>query len=167
VLDFGLAKSAVESAEVTPDSPTRLSGTGMILGTAGYMSPEQARGKQVDKRADIFAFSVVLYELVTGERLFRGETVSETLAAVIKDEPDLTKVPSRLRRLLEACLEKDPKKRLRDIGDWARLLTERSQFLRSRGSAGLRLPQRWPLSAYSSASASGDLPGPSIIHSRV
>jgi Tol biopolymer transport system component len=122
VLDFGLAKSAVESAEVTPDSPTLLSGTGMILGTAGYMSPEQAKGKEVDKRADIFAFGVILYELITGERLFQGETASETLAAVIKDQPDLTKVPARLRRLLDACLEKEPKKRLRDIGDWARLL---------------------------------------------
>jgi Tol biopolymer transport system component len=124
VLDFGLAKSAVENTDVTPDSPTMLSGTGMILGTAGYMSPEQAKGKEVDKRADIFAFGVVLYELVTGERLFQGETISETLAAVIKDEPDLTKVPKRLRRLVEACLEKEPKKRLRDIGDWARSLEE-------------------------------------------
>jgi Tol biopolymer transport system component len=124
VLDFGLAKSALESAEMTPDSPTLLSGTGMILGTAGYMSPEQAKGKEIDKRADIFAFGVVLYELITGERLFRGETVSETLAAVIKDEPDLTRVPARLRRVLDACLEKEPKKRLKDIGDWARLLGE-------------------------------------------
>jgi serine/threonine protein kinase len=124
VLDFGLAKSVVESAEVTPDSPTLLSGTGMILGTAGYMSPEQAKGKEVDKRADIFAFGVVLYELITGERLFRGETVSETLAAVIKEEPDLTKVPAKVRRLLRKCLEKDPRKRLRDIGDWDQLLEE-------------------------------------------
>jgi serine/threonine protein kinase len=127
VLDFGLAKSAVESAEVTPDSPTLLSGTGMILGTAGYMSPEQAKGKEADKRADIFAFGVVLYELVTGQRLFRGETVSETLAAVIKDEPDLTRAPPKVRRVLKACLEKEPKKRLRDIGDWARLLEEPPQ----------------------------------------
>jgi Tol biopolymer transport system component len=124
VLDFGLAKSAFESAEVTPDSPTLLSSTGMILGTAGYMCPEQAKGKEVDKRADIFALGVVLYELVTGERLFQGETVSETLAAVIKEEPDLAKTPPKVRRLLKACLEKEPKKRLRDIGDWARLLEE-------------------------------------------
>src|SRR5215472_12890128 len=126
VLDFGLAKSAIESAEVTPDSPTLLSGTGMILGTAGYMSPEQAKGKEVDKRADIFAFGVVLYELITGERLFRGETVSETLAAVIKEEPDLTKAPAKVRRLLQHCLEKDPRRRLRDIGDWACLLDDKT-----------------------------------------
>jgi serine/threonine-protein kinase len=136
VLDFGLAKSAVESAEMTPDSPTLLSGTGMILGTAGYMSPEQAKGKEVDKRTDIFAFGVVLYELATGERPFRGETVSETLAAVIKDELDLTKVPARLRRLLEACLEKDPKKRLRDIGDWTRLLDDKTATLPSQSRLG-------------------------------
>jgi Tol biopolymer transport system component len=134
VLDFGLAKSAVESAEVTPDSPTLLSGTGMILGTAGYMSPEQAKGKKVDKRADIFAFGVVLYELITGERPFRGETVSETLAAVIKEEPNLTKTPVKVRRLLRKCLEKDPRKRLRDIGDWDQLLDEGPPAALARGA---------------------------------
>ena len=81
------------------------------------MSPEQARGKQVDKRADIWAFGVVLYEMVTGRRLFDGETVSDTLAAVLKEEPDLTWAPANTRRLLSRCLEKDPKDRLRDIGD--------------------------------------------------
>jgi Tol biopolymer transport system component/predicted Ser/Thr protein kinase len=134
VLDFGLAKSAVESAEVTPDSPTLLSGTGMILGTAGYMSPEQAKGKEVDKRTDIFAFGVVLYELITGERLFRDETVSEILAAVIKEEPDLTKTPVKVRRLLRKCLEKEPRKRLRDIGDWNQLLEEGQATVLVRGA---------------------------------
>jgi serine/threonine-protein kinase len=114
VLDFGLAKSA-EQTPLTPDSPTMLTVAGMILGTAGYMSPEQARGKDVDKRADIWAFGVVLYEMLPGQRLFEGETVSDTLAAVIKEEPDLTKVPAKVQRLLRRCLEKDPKKRLRDI----------------------------------------------------
>jgi serine/threonine-protein kinase len=136
VLDFGLAKSAVESAEVTPDSPTMLSGTGMILGTAGYMSPEQAKGKDVDKRADIFAFGVVLYELITGERLFQGETVSEILAAVIKEEPDLTKTPAKVRRLLRKCLEKDPRKRLRDIGDWDQPLDDRTSTVPSQSRLG-------------------------------
>ncbi|MGA2715640.1 MAG: protein kinase, partial [Bryobacteraceae bacterium] len=114
VLDFGLAKSA-EQTPLTPDSPTMLTVAGMILGTAGYMAPEQARAKDVDKRADIWAFGVVLYEMLTGQRLFEGETVSDTLAAVIKEEPDLTKVPAKVQRLLRRCLEKDPKKRLRDI----------------------------------------------------
>jgi hypothetical protein len=103
-------------------SPTQ---AGIILGTAGYMSPEQARGKMVDKRADIWAFGVVLYEIATGKRLFAGETVSDILAGVLKEEPDLSLVPARLRRLLARCLEKDPKKRLRDIGDWEELLHER------------------------------------------
>ncbi len=123
VLDFGLAKAG-DPQEVTPDSPTMMPGTqmGMILGTAGYMSPEQARGKEVDKRADIWAFGVVLYEMVTGKRLFEGETVSDSLAAVLKEEPDLTLAPESTRRLLRRCLEKDPKKRLRDIGDLELLL---------------------------------------------
>src|SRR5580692_1723791 len=125
VLDFGLAKAG-EAQEVTADSPTMMPGTqiGMILGTAGYMSPEQARGKEVDKRADIWAFGVVLYEMVTGKRLFEGETVSDTLAAVLKEEPDLTLAPEKTRRVLRACLEKDPRKRLRDIGDVWRLLED-------------------------------------------
>ena len=125
VLDFGLAKAG-EAHEVTADSPTMMPGTqmGMILGTAGYMSPEQARGKEVDKRADIWAFGVVLYEMVTGKRLFDGATVSDSIAAILKEEPNLTLVPEKTRRLLARCLEKDPKKRLRDIGDWKLLLEE-------------------------------------------
>jgi Tol biopolymer transport system component len=95
---------------------------GMILGTAAYMSPEQARGKVVDRRTDIWAFGVVLYEIVTGHRLFEGEDLTETLAKVMRDRPDLSDVPLKVRRLLERCLEKDPKKRLRDIGDMELLL---------------------------------------------
>ena len=98
---------------------------GAIMGTAGYMAPEQARGKNVDKRADIFAFGVVLYEMLQGGRLFEGETVSDTLAAVLKEEPKLDQVPAKVRPLLQRCLEKDPKRRLRDIGDAWRLLEER------------------------------------------
>jgi serine/threonine protein kinase len=129
VLDFGLASVLNrdrEDAEPSNSptltiSPTR---AGMILGTAGYMSPEQARGKPVDKRADIWAFGVVLFEMLTGKPLFEGETISDTLAAVIKEEPDWTQVPPKVRRLLKKCLEKDPKKRLRDIGDAWELLEE-------------------------------------------
>ena len=95
---------------------------GMILGTAAYMSPEQARGKVVDKRADIWAFGVVLYEMVTGRRLFEGEDVTETLALVIKGEPNWDGIPANVQRLLKSCLEKDPKRRLRDIGDAWRVL---------------------------------------------
>ncbi len=94
----------------------------MILGTASYMAPEQARGKATDKRADIFAFGVVLHELITGKRLFGGEDAGEMLAKVIRDEPDLSDAPPSVQRLLSECLQKDPRKRLRDIGDVWRLL---------------------------------------------
>ncbi len=97
---------------------------GIILGTAAYMSPEQARGRPVDKRADIWAFGVVLHEMLTGKRLFEGEDLTETLASVVKERPDLSDVPAPVRRLIERCLEKDPKKRLRDIGDMELLLGE-------------------------------------------
>jgi len=131
VLDFGLAAVAQSSDPSDPvNSPTlTISPTraGMILGTAAYMSPEQARGKAVDKRADIWAFGVVLYEMLTGKRLFEGETISDTLAAVLKTEPDLTQVPAKVRRLLEACLQKDPKQRLQAIGDSRLLLTDAPQ----------------------------------------
>ena len=122
VLDFGLAAVAPASAgDSDPmNSPTatmQATQAGMIMGTAAYMSPEQARGYPVDKRADIWAFGVVLYELLTGQRLYRGATVSDTLASVLKDEPKWDKIPTQFRPLLRRCLEKDPKNRLRDIGD--------------------------------------------------
>jgi hypothetical protein len=103
---------------------------GVLLGTAAYMSPEQARGTPVDKRADIWAFGVVLCELVTGEQLFQGETITDVLVAVVRQEPEWERVPPKIRRLLRKCLEKDPKKRLRDIGDAAEL---------HGGAAGARL----------------------------
>ena len=87
------------------------------MGTAAYMSPEQARGKTVDKRADIWAFGVVLYELLTGRSAFHGEDLADTLASVMKDRPDLNHVPIHVLGLIGRCLEKDPKKRLRDVGD--------------------------------------------------
>jgi serine/threonine-protein kinase len=137
VLDFGLAKAyAAEAASgSTPDlsqSPTLAhTGTaaGLILGTAAYMSPEQARGKRVDKRADIWAFGVLLWETLTGRQLFTGETVSDVLAGVLTREPDWTALPEgtrHLRSVLERCLEKDPRRRLRDIGD-VRMEIERAR----------------------------------------
>jgi len=90
---------------------------GVILGTAAYMSPEQAKGKAVDKRADIWAFGCILYECLTGKRAFEGETVTETLAAVLTRELEWEKVPAKARPVLRRCLEKDPKHRLRDIGE--------------------------------------------------
>jgi serine/threonine-protein kinase len=127
VLDFGLAK-ALEPASGSADvshSPTitspAMTQAGVILGTAAYMSPEQAKGKVVDKRADIWAFGAVLYEMLTGKRAFEAEGMSDTIAAVLRAEPGWTAlsaiVPEPTTRLLRRCLEKDPKRRLRDIGD--------------------------------------------------
>jgi serine/threonine-protein kinase len=129
VLDFGLAKTAETSSAGDPEhSPTvtleQATRTGAVMGTAAYMAPEQARGKPVDRRADIWAFGVVLYEMFTGRRMFQGETVSDTLAAVLTREPEWNLVPPKTERLLRRCLEKDPKRRLRDIGDYRLLLDE-------------------------------------------
>jgi Tol biopolymer transport system component len=134
VLDFGLAKALGNEAgpstgtpAIVTNSPTlsmAMTGAGVILGTAAYMAPEQARGKVVDRRADIWAFGVVLYEMLTGKTLFTGETASDTLASVLKEQPDVDRLPWQVRRLLRSCLEKDPRKRLRDIGDMRLLLNE-------------------------------------------
>jgi serine/threonine-protein kinase len=138
VLDFGLAKvtdaPVAASPELSPTISMAATQAGMILGTAAYMSPEQARGKVIDKRADIWAFGVVLYEMLTGKRLFGGEDLTETLASVVKDTPDLSAVPAPVRRLLERCLEKDPKKRLRDIGDMELLLADASAPVSSKAA---------------------------------
>ncbi len=131
VLDFGLAKTA-ERGSASGDqsrSPTISLGTqtGFILGTAAYMSPEQARGRALDKRTDIFSFGCVLYECLTGRRAFPGESVSDTLSAIVADEPDWAALPpstpTRVRDLLRRCLQKDPRRRLHDISD-ARLELE-------------------------------------------
>ena len=127
VLDFGLAKMSGIPAAEADNSPTRTSGptrAGTILGTAAYMAPEQARGKEVDWRADIWAFGVVLSEMLTGQKPFKGDDLSETLASVIKDEPRLERVPAKVRRLVRSCLEKDPKQRLQAISDWRLLLED-------------------------------------------
>ncbi len=115
ILDFGLAKAAVETASPTSgtNSPTlslAMTQAGMILGTAAYMAPEQARGKPVDKRSDIWAFGVVLFEMLTGNQLFSGETVSDVLASVLTRDPDLTALPADtplpVRRLVSLCLRR-------------------------------------------------------------
>jgi Tol biopolymer transport system component len=152
VLDFGLAKMAEtsESGAHLEDSPTLTmdpaTRVGMILGTAGYMSPEQARGKPVDKRADIWAFGVVLYEMLTGEQLHKGETVSDMLASVLKEEPRWDKAPVQFRTLLRRCLEKDPRRRLRDIGDAMPLVAEaQAEAPLAEASRPSRLP--WGIAA--------------------
>jgi Tol biopolymer transport system component len=130
VLDFGLAKPGTGGAEQTgagrdelTNSPTMMAATvdGVLLGTAPYMSPEQARGKPVDKRTDIWAFGCVLYEMLTGRRAFDGETSSDAIAAILEREPDYSRLnastPPHIVRLVARMLDKDPKTRLRDIGD--------------------------------------------------
>jgi len=120
VLDFGLAKAPEAPGGDSQNSPTltlSLTRTGMIVGTAAYMAPEQARGAALDKRADLWAFGCVLYEILTGEQAFTGENTTDILAAVMTKQPDLSKAPAKVRRLLRRCMEKDPNKRLQDIGD--------------------------------------------------
>jgi serine/threonine-protein kinase len=154
VLDFGLAKSAANSVAAPAGdstnrptitiSPTR---AGMILGTAAYMSPEQVRGEPVDKRADIWAFGVSLYEMLTGTRMFRGESVSDVLAAVLRAEPDWSALPAEtppsVVRLLRRCLERNRKKRLRDIGDARLELDETQDTLPEIAEGPPRKPLRW------------------------
>jgi eukaryotic-like serine/threonine-protein kinase len=126
VLDFGLAKAFAEDPSTVDmsNSPTlSMAATmhGVILGTAAYMSPEQAKGKAVDKRTDIFAFGAVLYELLTGKQAFHGEDVTDILGAVLRMEPDWSRLPSavpqKIRDLLRRCLQKDRRQRFHDAGD--------------------------------------------------
>jgi serine/threonine protein kinase/Tol biopolymer transport system component len=161
VLDFGLAKVAarveapdafVNSATVTSPAMTQM---GIILGTAAYMAPEQARGKPIDRRIDIWAFGCILYEMLTGSRPFDGPTMTDVLSAIITKEPDWatlpTTTPPAVRSLLRRCLEKDPRKRLRDIGD-ARLILEEpfeSEQVASSGPVARSASRSWlvPLAA--------------------
>ena len=148
VLDFGLAKSAGDedahrSGVDLSQSPTvNIAGTqaGVILGTAAYMSPEQARGRPLDKRTDIWSFGCVLYEMLTGRLAFQGETISDFIAGILEREPDYSRLPPAtpaiIRRLLQRCLEKDARKRLRDIAD-ARADIDEALTPSSIGSAAL------------------------------
>jgi serine/threonine-protein kinase len=150
ILDFGLAKAygGETTGVVIENSPTitaQMTEPGVILGTAAYMSPEQARGRAVDRRSDVWAFGCVLYECLTGSRAFHGETVSDTLAHILKGEPDWNKLPTEtptlIKVLLRRCLEKDPRKRLHDIAD-ARLEIEAPAAYPSEPAM---VPRRLPL----------------------
>ena len=127
VLDFGLAKAWDEGSaadgnlSMSPTLTAQMTQAGVILGTAGYMAPEQARGQEADSRADVWAFGVILWEMVTGRQLFREDTVSDTLAAVLKTEIDIDRLPDDLpqpiRRLIDRCLDRDVRQRLQSIGE--------------------------------------------------
>ena len=129
VLDFGLARAAeaVTGGRDTAATTTGMTQAGTIVGTASYMSPEQARGEPVDRRTDIWAFGCVLYEMLSGRRVFDGRSAVDVIGAVLRSEPDLELLPDatpvQVRHLIDRCLRKDPRHRLRDIGD-ARLVIE-------------------------------------------
>jgi len=125
VLDFGLATAVASSESRVASPPSELATRnsllatlpGVILGTAAYMSPEQARGEHTDSRSDIFSFGCVLYEMLTGRQGFQGKTVSDVLASVLAREPDLRSLPPRVQQLLRRAMEKEPKRRWQDVGD--------------------------------------------------
>jgi serine/threonine protein kinase/Tol biopolymer transport system component len=164
VLDFGLAKAMAADASGRSDSaisPTITSlGTvvGVVLGTAAYMAPEQARGSSVDRRADIWSFGAVLWEMLTGKRAFEGDTVSDTLASVLRAPIEWKELPPSTPRgvvwLLEGCLERDPKKRLRDIGE-ARIALEgdSNRFLEEDEQKTVAVPSRSPIRSIAWAAA--------------
>ncbi len=159
VLDFGLAKAfdsaragasggGAAGSDAQANSPTltaQATAAGVILGTAAYMSPEQARGREADKRADIWSFGVVLFEMLTGARFFQGETISDTLAAVLRQEIDWASLPAdtpaEIRRLLRRCLERDRKNRLHDIADARIVLEEISRGAKEPAPAPLAAPK--------------------------
>src|SRR5262249_35007998 len=135
VLDFGLAKlvdspGAASSPTISPTitSPALMTGVGVLLGTAAYMSPEQAKGRAADKRSDIWSFGCVLYEMLTGRRPFDGEDISGSLASVLKSDPDWTLLPSdvppSIRRIIERCMMKDRRRRVGDIAVVQFVLTD-------------------------------------------
>ncbi len=154
VLDFGLAKAFEEETAATDisQSPTltaEMTRAGVILGTAAYMSPEQAKGKPVDKRADIFAFGAVLYELLTGKRAFEGETITETIAKVLESEPDWDKLPGdtpwRIRELLDDCLQKEAYDRLHDMANVRILIKKALKESATVSPIGVSSPMQPPL----------------------
>jgi len=151
VLDFGLAKamdanlagsSAGSAASLATVTSPAMTAMGMILGTAAYMAPEQARGRPVDKRADIWAFGCVLFEMLTGRKAFDGETVTDILGAIVHKEPDWTALPAStpasVRLLLRQCLQKDPKARLRDIGDASLILDAPTAAIGTEAAGGAK-----------------------------
>ena len=152
VLDFGLAKATDTSTPhldaPTLTSPVLMTGQGVILGTAAYMSPEQAKGRPADKRSDVWAFGCVVYEMLTGRRPFAGEQISDTLASVLRDEPDYQTLPAAagaLASVLRRVLEKDPARRLRDMGDVKLLMTVAEPHAGSLSSVAAR--PRWIVGA--------------------
>ena len=178
VLDYGLAKALEGESERGANSELSQSPTltrqgtqiGVILGTAAYMSPEQAKGKRVDRRSDIWAFGTVVYEMLTGRRAFQGDDISDTLAAVLRAEVDWVHLPAKtppgVRRLLERCLTRDPVERLHDIADARLELRDlRKEYRESQGPVATCGLARWAVAAIALGSAViGGLIGSAIVH---
>ena len=165
ILDFGLAKAWVnELSDLdlthSPTITAEMTAAGALMGTAAYMSPEQARGKRVDKRTDIWAFGGVLYEMLTGHRAFPGESLSETMASILKEEPDWSALPGNtsptVQRLLRRCLRKDPNHRLHDIAD-ARIAIEEAGEAEVDSPATIPKPRRNPIARIAVVSGIGIL----------
>jgi serine/threonine-protein kinase len=158
VLDFGLAKATDAAHGTSLDrtnsptitSPAMMTGIGTLLGTAAYMAPEQAKGRAADKRSDIWAFGCVLYEMLTGTRVFEGDDVSDTLASILKDEPNWNALPSAampLTSVLRRCLEKDALRRLRDVGDVRLLIEDAYRASSAARPASVAAPRTWWMAA--------------------
>jgi Tol biopolymer transport system component len=164
VLDFGLAKESPLGAGAVSQSPTAPGATaqGVLLGTTPYMSPEQVRGRAVDKRTDVWAFGCVLYEMLSGRPAFGGDTLSDTIAAVLERQPDWSALPrgtpASLRRLVQCCLAKDPKRRQRDVGD-VRLILDESLSDGEPAPATRGRPARWVVPALVGATLVGTAVG--------
>ena len=149
ILDFGLAKLVRPEAESSGDALTvhAVTEPGLIMGTAGYMSPEQVRGQVADPRADIFAFGAILYEMISGKRAFHGETSADTMSAILKEEvPDLSEtarsVPAALERIVRHCLEKNPSQRFHSAGDLAFDLESLTEISATGSKSGARAAWR-------------------------
>ena len=172
ILDFGLAKAFQEEPSAIDVSKpwtltSQMTPAGVIMGTAAYMSPEQTKGKTVDKRADIWSFGCVLYECLIGKRAFQGETIAETLAAILKSEPDLTLLPVEtpfiVRSLIRQCLQKDPNLRLHDIADARVEMQDEPAQPSPIPPVGHRFPLGWIASACAVALVMGILVGPAVM----
>jgi len=172
ILDFGLAK-AFQGEPTAPDvskSPTltsQMTHAGVILGTAAYMSPEQAKGKPVDKRADIWAFGCILFECLTGKRAFPGETITESIAKILESEPDWTLLPAatswKVKDLLHRCLQKDSKERLHDIADARIEMQEQMVLPKEPLAVSQRLLLAWLITTGVTALIVGVLIGPAVM----
>ncbi len=144
VLDFGLAKNREPDPDNDATVTMGMSVAGTIMGTPAYMSPEQARGLDVDRRSDIWAYGVLLYEMTTGKRLFDGPTLTDILASVVAKDVSFDDAPSKVRRLLRICVEKDPRKRLRDIGEaWRHIGEEPISVAAPVPDRSLTVAARW------------------------